>query len=216
MISQRAWRALLIAAAALVSTTAFAQSFVYPRAYLGIGLGQGRASLPSSAGQIGATAVTTASGTDHSPAWKLYAGYLIDSRWGFELGYQRLGDRFEQVLNTAGGSASAKAHLTSWYGAGTGTLELPAGFSVIGKLGLARTLTRLDSVCVGATCTDPRGGGRWAPLAGIGAEYALRNNYAIRLEYEDHGTVTANDYLSTGNSGSLRVSGWTLSAKRVF
>jgi hypothetical protein len=223
MISRRALPTVLFIAIAAScsaswSTGSFAQArAAFPRAYIGLGLGVGNASLPSSTGQVGATAVTTSSSKSGSTGWKAYAGYRFDPTWGIELGYHNLGNKFEETLATAGGSATAHADVNSWYTAGTATFGVADRFALIGKLGLARHSASIDRVCVGATtCTTPRGSDRWGVVAGIGAEYALTGQYGIRLEYEDYGKITVADVLGTGNSGSLKASAWTLSARMIF
>jgi len=217
MNKRQAWIHAVLIAAAFGSSSAFSQApAAFPRAYLGLGLGMGDASLPSSGGQIGGAAVTTSTNKSGSTSWKAYAGYRFDPRWGIELGYNNLGNKFEETLATAGGSATAHANVTSAYAAATGTFDVGNRFALLGKLGLARHWASIDSVCVGATCTAPRGSNLWGLVAGIGAEYSLTSQYGIRVEYEDYGKVTQGDVLNTGNSGSLRASAWTLSGKAVF
>jgi hypothetical protein len=190
----------------------------FPRAYLGLGAGIGNVSLPSSIGSVGATTVTTQSGKNNSLAPKLYAGYRADSTWGIELGYQNFGSKHEQNLSTPGGAATGNMKLSSFYAAATATFSPASNVSLFAKLGLAKNFLVVNAVCVGATCTSSRGATshRWTLAPGIGAEYAVGPEWGVRLDYDDYGKISADDVLSTSNSGAIRAKAWTVSAKRNF
>lgn len=214
-----AWAALALPLALLFSSAAMAQSpSTSQRPYLGLGLGLGDVSLPSSSGNIGATAVTTQSGKDNALATKIYAGFRPWGIWGAELGYHVFGSKHLQNLSTPAGSASGTMKLSSFYAAATATAQPAPNVSLFAKLGLARHYLAVNAVCVGATCTASRGGTshHWALAPGFGAEYAIGSTWGVRLDYDDYGKVSADDVLSTGNSGAIRASAWTLSVTRNF
>ena len=205
---------LLLAGAA----SGFAQTpTTFPRAYLGLGLGMASLTLPHSSGAIGATAVSTQSSDDHGLGWKGYAGYRIDPMWGLEVGYNYLGARQRDILTTASGTAQGRMNSSNFYTAVVANLDAGSGFSVLGKVGVARYYLAMDAVCVGAACSAPRGVSTysWGLMAGVGLEYNW-NRYGVRLEYEDYGKVSEDDLMGTGGSGALKANALTLSGKINF
>jgi OmpA-OmpF porin, OOP family len=108
-----------------------------------------------------------ASKTDSSEtSWKLYGGFQFNPTWGLELGYTDLGHY-------------RGSNIESWSLAGTGTLPLGAGWSLIGKLGAAANRPRFGG---GSNHTDL--------LAGVGVGYSMTKNLGLRLEYEDFGKLS--------------------------
>jgi OOP family OmpA-OmpF porin len=202
--------AALIAAGFAVTSSASAQW------YGGVGLGRGRATVPSLSGSIGGAAVTGSTGTSSDNSWKLYGGYQLTPIWGVELGYNNLGNSYSESISSAGATTTSNMKLSNWYGAGTATLPLGRGFSLVGKLGLARNQSEIQNSCVPAGCLQAGTSHRSQIFAGIGAEYAFMPNLAARLEYEDFAKMSRNDPYGTGGGGAIKGNAWTASLKYSF
>lgn len=110
-------------------------------------------------------------------SWKLYGGYQFTPTWGVELGYTDLGKY-------------RGAGVESWSLAGTATLPLATGWTLLGKVGFARN----NADFAGAEQKS-------STLYGIGVGYALNSNLGLRLEYEDFGKL-ANTGAGTDDKGS--------------
>lgn len=133
-------------------------------------------------GGIGASKTNT-----HETSWKVYGGYQFNPIWGAELAYTDLG-RYR-------GSDIDSVTL-----AGTGTLALGQGWSLLGKVGAASNHARFSGA---SRRTDL--------LLGVGVGYRFTKNLGVRLEYEDFGK------LSDTNSGdNSRGSNLGLSLKYAF
>jgi OOP family OmpA-OmpF porin len=108
---------------------------------------------------------------------KLYGGYQFTPTWGVELAYTDLGKY-------------RGAEVESWSLAGTATLPLAEGWTLLGKLGFARN----NAEFVGAEQKS-------STLAGVGVGYALNRNLGLRLEYEDFGKLSSTG-VGTNDKGS--------------
>lgn len=88
--------------------------------------------------------------------------------------------------------------------AGTGTLPVGANFSLLGKLGVSATSSK-DGAGGTANKSDV--------LVGIGVQYSFNPQVALRLEYEDFGTLN-----KSGNSGfgTVRANNYSLSLRYAF
>ena len=83
-------RPLCLVAGTLVATSAFAQ------AYVGVGVGQGHAKLPSTDTTFQGFPFSGSGDKSHDTSWKLYAGYQFTPNWGLEAGYNDVNvERFE-------------------------------------------------------------------------------------------------------------------------
>ncbi len=206
--------ALAVTAGALIASSAHAQF------YLGGGVGRGHVSLPGVTEQEAGVTVTGSAGRTSDTTYKLYGGYQLTSNWGVELGYNDLGNKYSVnvgvIAGTAAFNATANGKVSNWYVAGTGTLPLGNGFSLLGKLGLVRNHSAADDVCISGFCTSPPSSDRTQRLLGVGVAYALNDRLALRFEYEDFGKVSKEDFWETGGSGAIEANAWNLSLKYAF
>ena len=62
------------------------------QSYVGIGVGQGHARMPSVSTSVLGPAFTGAASKDNDTAYKLYYGYQFTPNWGIEIGYDDLGN----------------------------------------------------------------------------------------------------------------------------
>jgi OmpA-OmpF porin, OOP family len=144
---------------------------------------------------------------DKDTGYKVYGGYQINPNWGVEATYFDLG-KFtgnEAVFN---GSTivpvSASAKVQAWGLAGVFTAPISSGFSVFGKLGLARSELKTNASGIGfrAHQKESRTGANF----GVGAKYDFTPNFAVRAEWERLNKVgedtttgeTDMDFLSAG------------------
>ena len=107
--------ACALAAAALTAAPAFAQG------YIGGGFGSSKVTGVDGGGLTG--------GNTSKGLVKIYGGYQITPNWGVEAQYANLGNRTLAVAGINVGSFS----LSQVSIAGTGTLPLGSGFSLLGN-----------------------------------------------------------------------------------
>lgn len=123
---------------------------------------------------------------------RIAGGLQFAPMWGTELSYGTLGNE----------SAGTGLGITGkWQGSalqvsGIGTFPVANGFSIIGKLGIVRADLEVSGSYLGtgfdytATTTNV--------AYGIGAQFDLSHNAAIRAQYENYGTL--GDASTTGTS----------------
>ena len=141
----------------------------------------------------GAGALGVVGCKDTSSAYRIGGGYQFTPMWGAEISY---GDYGSASLGSFMGTPLGDWEISGIQISGTGTFPLGAGFDLIGKLGIARTKVEL-------TYSPAIGGGSDSDTstklaAGIGAQYNVSQNVAIRAQYEDLGKV--GDDATTGTS----------------
>jgi OOP family OmpA-OmpF porin len=119
-----------------------------------------------------ASSINGVTGDSSGTAGKVFGGYQFNKNLAVELGYADFG-KFG-----GSGTGSARAHSTSVDAVGTFPLGNTA-FSALGRVGVANTRTRTTSA-LGAESSD-----RGTDLhAGLGLQYDLSKNAAIRGEWE--------------------------------
>lgn len=153
----------LIVALIAASAASFAQAQSY------IGANVGRSEMKLSMDGIG-------SFKDTDNGVKLYGGYQFNPTFGVEAGYNNLGKG--SILND---TVTAKPE--SVYLAGTAAFPIDQKFSVFGKLGAARTRTKINA-----------GGDSFnefhnTAVVGIGASYAFTKEISGVVEYENFGKI---------------------------
>ena len=195
-----------LALGASLASGAYAQGF-----YLGGGIGQGHASIPGASG----TGITVNSGTTNDTSYTLYGGYQFTPHWGLEVGYDDLGNKDSANAVVSGTPGTVSGRIDNWYVAGTGTLPLGGGFSLLGKLGVVRNSIHFGNLCGGALCVPSGSSTRTQPLVGVGAQYDFDRNWAARLEYDDYGKVSGDNYWGAGG-GTIKANAWNLSVKYAF
>ena len=178
--------ACAFAAAALTVAPVFAQG------YAGLGLGSSRIS--------GFDNGTITGGNTNKSLVKVYGGFQFTPNWGAELQYSDLGKRDVSNAGVAAGSFT-----TSQYSiAGTGTLPLSSGFSLLGKLGVSANRINGSALVGNANNTSA--------LIGVGASYSITPALSVRVEYEDFGKVAT----VAANGSSVRANGYSISLKYGF
>lgn len=181
--------ACAIAASALTAAPAFAQG------YIGLGVGSSRAS--SADGTVSGTTVTGANSSKTS--YKIYGGFQFTPNWGVEAQYTDLGSRNFAISNplvAAGTPGTGNIKANQFSIAGTGTLPLAQGFSLLGKLGV--TANRASgSASAGFVINSAN---RTGAIIGVGAQYAITPKLTVRLEYEDFGRFSKDSTVAGGNT----------------
>lgn len=180
-------------------STAMAQTAIsQPSYYIGASIGQSKyKDLPSG--------LTNAD--DKDTGYKVYGGYQINQNWGIEATYFDLG-KFTGNESVFNGNTivpvNASAKVQAWGLAGTFTAPISHGFSVFGKLGLARSELKTNASGIGFRAHQKESG--TGANYGIGAKYDFAPNFAVRAEWERLNKVgedattgeTDMDFLSAG------------------
>jgi OOP family OmpA-OmpF porin len=191
-------------------------SAAYAQPYLGGGIGKDNASVPTLSTTISGVPVTGTGTNNSKTSYKLFGGYQFTPNWGAEIAYVQLGSSHGVNATIAGVPATGSYKLYSLNFAGTGTLPLEGGFSLLGKLGVSANRSSAGNICAAGVCAAMGSSSKTNLLWGIGAQYAFTKQWALRLEYEDFGKMSNNDVWGTGNSGALKATDWTLSLKYSF
>lgn len=165
---------VLLAALMFSATTAFAGT-----GYVGLSGGSAKQEL-SFEGE---------SGSKNTGAFKAFAGYQINPSFGIEGGYIHFGDAKDSA---DGATVSIKPK--AFYAALTGSFPMSPQFNLTGKVGVARTETKLFASFDGDSgeveVSDTR------PMVGIGTEYKFSDSMSVVAEYEHFGKVAKESGLS--------------------
>lgn len=177
-----------------------------------VGGGAGQSSFDISGSELdalladdGITATTSVDDSD--TAWKLFGGYRMHPNFGVEIAYVDYGTLATRSTVTApsAGTVNIDMDMTAWTFDAAAFLPLGDGLELFGKAGVA-----LWDIDAGVSGTG--GGGAFSGSAdddgsdfhfGVGASYALTDNFRIRAEWE---RINADDDLD----------GWTVSAVLGF
>ena len=213
-------KSLVLASLLLASGLAAAQTATHTGVYVGGSVGGAWVDMGNVAGDVaniarsaGATNVTSDE-DEGDTVFKLFAGYKFNKNFAIEGGYADLGKYTASASGfidgapaSAGGDVKAYAIFIDAVG------FLPAGsnedFSVFGKAGLAYTKTKLNasgsapgigisSVSVSESDSEV------VPKLGLGAQYYVTRNVALRAEYDIYFNVGDED--KTGESNVQVVS----------
>lgn len=179
--------------ACAVAVAAFAAVPAFAQGYIGGGFGSSRVT--------GLDFGTISGGNTSKGLVKIYGGYQFTPNWGAEAQYSDLGNR---NLRDSSNNQTASFKTSQFSIAGTGTLPLSSGFSLLGKLGVS-----------GNRVTGTPNLGNYAStsaLVGVGVGYTITPNWSARLEYEDFGKVTT--VIPTGST--VRANAYSLSVKYAF
>ena len=171
-------------AAAFVAAPAFAQG------YIGGGFGSSRVTGVDGGGITG--------GNTNKSQVKVYGGFQFTPTWGVEAQFSDLGKRDILAFGVPAGSAK----VSQFSIAGTGTLPLSSGFSLLGKLGVsANKVTGSAGI---------QNGSATSALIGVGVSYNITPALSARLEYEDFGTVAKYP------TSTARANAYSISLKYAF
>jgi OmpA-OmpF porin, OOP family len=130
--------------------------------------------------------------TKTATAYRISGGYQFTPTLGIEVGYGDYGTTKLSAIAIPGLTWNAEAKMSGLTLAATGSFPISESFSLLGKLGIARTsvkssgsgaylgtpLTPLSSSFSSTTATY-----------GLGAQYSLTKSLAIRAQYDDLGVV---------------------------
>lgn len=152
--------------------------------------------------------------SDSDTAIKLGGGYQFTPNVGVEASYGTLGRAKGSGIDTSAGfpiAISAEAKFTTLQISATGTFPIANSFSLIGKLGIARTT--LDSsatgTALGRTVSSSISASSTKFAYGIGAQYDFAKSVGVRAQYENLGEVG-----DANTTGTAKVS--LISAGIVF
>lgn len=199
--------ALLLAALAAAQPASLPSS----QSYVGGGLNPPRpkpGAAPGAGVDVPQTGLTLQSNADdkRTSEWKVYGRYQFTETWGAEVLYADKGRRNQ----AAAGASSATSPSTSlWNLAATGAVPLARGFSLTGKVGLARSDIYASPYCLSAACGPVISGRRQVPFAGVGLGYSFSDAWGMRFDYENANSLRLdggpNSLPSKGDSWSARI-----------
>lgn len=141
----------LVAATAGIPPVAFAQDTGW---YVGAGVGQSKidideAGINAQLRALGAASATTSS-DEKDTGWKLFGGYQFNKNFAVEGGYVDLG-RFSAFSTTVpAGTLSLRATSTAWNLDAVGILPFGNNFSLLGRVGVVRSETKVSAAGTGA------------------------------------------------------------------
>ncbi|HNC53164.1 MAG TPA: outer membrane beta-barrel protein [Accumulibacter sp.] len=174
--------------------------------YVGAGVGQGKVSIDNGASDalVNAGATNVSSSKDNTDtSYKIFAGYQINKNFEVEGGYANFGKYKASASGTiAGGPISASGDVKSYaiFLDAVGIAPVTEAFSVFGKAGVAFTDTEANASASGAgvAASASDSARKWVPKLGVGAQFYVSRNVALRAEYEYYFKV--GDQNSTGQS----------------
>ncbi len=189
--------------------------------YFGGGLGHVHADPNKGDYSDQAPGSTTNTGRDDSTAWKLYGGLQWNKYWGLEAGYANLGQfQNNYSLSTTNSSATGTNRLSAWSLAGTGTYPINDAFSLNAKAGVALLRSNYSFSGTGPSFLSGDNGNDHSTnlLLGVGGQYNLTKNVALRLDYENYGKVgqNTNNLTTPGTTGDTKPSLLSASVKYMF
>lgn len=176
------------------------------------GAAEAEASLEDDLGLASGTlaGALTRSVDDTDTTWNIGVGYRINRNFAVELGYANLGEyNVSYRTSLAGGvSDSTDYEVSAWKLAAVGMLPLAHGFSIIGKLGFARTEAQAEFrfTASGIDESDRAKEARNGVFWGVGAQYDFNAKVGVRAEYENYGKV-GEKFTDAGNEpGEAKIS----------
>lgn len=173
--------------------------------YVGAGVGSSNLSGVDGSAGIAPASLTGVDGNKTSS--KFFGGYQITPNWGVEAQYGNLGSRTGSVRLAGASLGTITSKATQMSLAGTGTLPLASGFSLMGKLGVTSNKNNISGL--GGSSSDSVSG----LLVGLGVSYSLTPAASLRLEIENFGKVSKDN----GASGSaIRASNVSLGLAYAF
>ncbi len=196
--------------ALMIGTTLLLASSAYAGGYAGktgwyVGADAGVTRNHSSTSNLPACGVGIACSTDSSDStWRLRGGYQFNPNWGVEGAYNDLGQTFDgagtQTGVVAPFSFTGRQDTKAWSLAAVGKAPISQNrrLKAYGKVGVARweskvhwnTTNPATSRTTKETGTDP--------VAGIGLEYDVSNQWTVRGGYDRHFNVGKNSLANVG------------------
>lgn len=163
--------------AAITALAAASTAFASESMYLGAGVGPSNTRMTQ---QIQYTDGTTSSRSDRASGvgYKIFGGYRLSPHFGTELQYSRLGDVNLSSPADAKSLGSVSRHALSL--SAIGYVPLTDNIDLLGKAGMVRTFHRSSNGQLPAGYRNGQNG----VLLGLGAEYKLTSQLALRVEAE--------------------------------
>ncbi len=142
-------------------------------------------------------------------AFRLAGGYNITPMFAVEAGYAMIGD--SKITSVAGAATVTETLKTSSLQvAGVANYAINDAFGVFGKLGFANTKVDYTASVVGGTfvagVVTAASGSKTNLTFGLGGQYNINKQFAIRAQYEDFGKVTVGTGANAGDVGIKMVS----------
>ena len=123
---------------------------------------------------------------EHGQAVKLFGGYPFNENLGVEVGYAALGS-FTKSVMVAGASVKQDGTARSVFGVATGRMPVADSFALHGRLGLSfGKVSGTNLLSEG----DNLMGSKTSVLFGVGAEYRLKPNVALTVNYDSYGKLS--------------------------
>lgn len=182
--------------------------------YVGVGVLEGFADIPSFSGAIGADQISLSGDKKTDTGYTVYAGYNVSRYWGAEVGYNDLGSQYsiKGLFNgTPFKSDGIKAY--NYYAALTGTLPLYHHFALHGKLGWVSNHVKVPDVCMSGGCLSVSNSTNHNDVIyGVGVSYAVTSQWAAQLDYANYGKMGKSEQ----GFDAIKGSSVALSAKYTF
>jgi len=124
--------------------------------------------------------------SDSDTAFQIAAGYRYTPNFGAEVGYTHFGTG---TISVSGASVSAKPQ--SVYLAATGAWNATPEFALTGKLGIARTSTKVESRDAGFFESETEK--KTSLVYGVGVSYAITPMVAAIADYQNFGKIVDRD-----------------------
>jgi OOP family OmpA-OmpF porin len=138
---------------------------------------------------------------DTASMFRIAGGYQFAPMWGAEVSYGDYGKANLGTGDILGVTASGDWRISGFQVSGTGTFPVSTAFSLIGKVGIARTDLKLTVAALGISVSESA---TTTNLAfGIGAQYDFTKNISVRAQYEDLGTVGNSNTTGTAKATLL-------------
>lgn len=203
-----------IAAGVTVVLFSIAGTAYAGNAYVGAGVLEGFADLPSFSGNISGSNVSLSGDKKTDTGYTVYAGYNVNRYWGAEVGYNDLGNQYTvkgSVNNVPFKSSGITAY--NYYAALTGTFPLYDLFALHGKLGWVENTTKIPNICIPTGCIPVSDTSHRSDLLyGVGVSYAFTPQWAAQLDYANYGKMSKEDM----GIGAAKGSSLALSARYTF
>lgn len=141
--------------------------------------------------------------SERDTSFKAAVGHNFKPGVGVELGYVNFGE-----TRVSGGGVTAFAKPKSVYAAVVGEVPVAERLSVLGKLGVARSKTKIGATMGGVTeSMDEKD---TSAVIGLGAAYAFTDAVKLVAEYENFGKV------AKGEGDSLKLDQVSLGLRVAF
>jgi len=140
---------------------------------------------------------------DTDTAYRIRAGYQFNDYLAIEGGYANLGSYKYNVdfKSPIAGNAFEKIKVDGFDISAVGTLPVGQGFALLGKVGAFFSKTKVNATASTAlaSASDDAKATETNLLAGLGVQYSINKNLAIRAEWERFFNVGDNDTTGEGD-----------------